>query len=333
MPTDPSTRARLPHWLAAIIRPLIAVVIGLAAGMIIIGLSGGSPLFAIGELLKAGFTCGTTGACAFLTTLQYATPLALLGLSAALSLRAGIFSLGQYGCMLLGAAMATSVASSWQHPLLALLGAMLVGALWGVLPAALKLGLGVNEIISSIVLNAISGFGLIFFSLARLPEPARLVPLVPGTKLTAGIFIAFASAVLLQAYLFRGTRGYAARMSGQAPAFAQFAGIPVWRSVMGASLIAGAVAGLAGAIEILGVHYHFVQDFTENIFDGVIVALLGQLHPLGVLLAAIFLGGLRLGSLTGLLLGAAVPRELGSIMVGIMVLAMSARVFWHRQRP
>lgn len=123
-------------------------------------------------------------------------------------------------------------------------------------------------------------------------RPARLAPLAPGTKLNAGIILALLAALLVYVHLWRSASGYEQRMAGEAPLFAKFGGIRERRAVMRAMLISGGLAGLAGGIEVLGVHYRFVQPFSGGGgFDGVAVALLGQNHPLGVTLAAILLGG------------------------------------------
>jgi simple sugar transport system permease protein len=115
-------------------------------------------------------------------------------------------------------------------------------------------------------------------------------------------------------------------MAGFAGRFARYGGIPERRPILFALLISGGLAGLAGAVEVLGVHYRFVDSFSAvSSFDGVIVALLGQIHPLGVALAAIFLGGIRAGALTGLQIQTGVPREMGGALIALMLLFLSAR--------
>ncbi len=312
-----------------VLKPVLAAVFGLAAGMLFVLFTQSSPLFAFKALMTAGFGCRAANDCALLTNLQWATPLILSGLSAAVAFRAGIFSIGQAGQMVLGAAMASQLGSQLNLPgamqiIAALAGAAAVGALWGVIPGILKVRLGVNEIISSFVMNQVALFFLFLFRMGRIPESVRLLPLAAGTKLNGGFYIAMACLLIVFLLLFRSTGGFAWRMSGQAPFFARFAGIHTARSVALAMCLSGALAGLGGGIEVLGVHYHFVSSFTENPFDGVIVALMGQAHPLGIFLSAIFLGGVRLGSLNGLLLEAGVPRELGGAMIAIMVLLMTA---------
>jgi simple sugar transport system permease protein len=170
---------------------------------------------------------------------------------------------------------------------------------------------------------AVLSVGLV--RLRRVGDTARLAPLVHGTKLNAGIILALLTAVLVYVHLWRSASGYEQRMAGQAPLFAKSGGIRERRAVMRAMLISGGLAGLAGGIEVLGVHYRFVQVFSGGGgFDGVAVALLGQAHPVGVTLAAILLAGVRLGATNGLQLKANVPRELGGAMIAMMILFVSA---------
>jgi simple sugar transport system permease protein len=113
-------------------------------------------------------------------------------------------------------------------------------------------------------------------------------------------------------------------MAGGAPRFARFGGIRDGRAVIRAALLSGGLAGLGGAIEVIGVQYRLVGQFSAlDEFDGIIVALVGQLQPVGVLLGALFLGGIRLGALNGLQMVAGVPRELGSALIALFVLFVS----------
>jgi simple sugar transport system permease protein len=122
-------------------------------------------------------------------------------------------------------------------------------------------------------------------------------------------------------------------MSGQAETFAAYAGMRAKWAVVGGMAVSGMLAGLAGALEVLGVHYRFVSNFSSvDQFDGIAVSLLGQLHPLGVVLSAFLLGGLRLGALNGLQLQTAVPRELGDAVIALTMLlvAMPRLLQWRR---
>ncbi|KAA3648280.1 MAG: ABC transporter permease [Chloroflexi bacterium] len=313
-------------------RPVLAALVGLLAGGLFLLFSGEAPLRSYRLLLTAGFGCGQLDNCSFWTTLQFATPLMLAGLSAAVAFRAGVFSIGQAGQMVLGAGFAAWVAyqtlpAGW-HPLLALLAAAVAGAIWGVIPGLLKVGIGVNEIISSIVLNAVAGFlvGFVPLDFGTINQTAQLSTLAPATKLNQGFFIALIAVVIVYLYLWSSAAGYRQRMVGQAPGFARYGGYKELRTVTLALLFSGSLAGLAGAIEVLGVHYRFLVGFSadEN-FDGILVALLGQSHPLGIVLAAIFVGGVRLGALNGLQIQAGIPRELGNVMLAVMALLMAGQ--------
>ncbi len=322
-----TVEAKLSH---RIIKPILAALFGLLVGGLFIFFTQTRPLDAYRALLTAGFGCRAAGNCAWWTTLQWATPLIFSGLAAAVSFRSGVFNLGQAGQMALGAAFAAWAGSLMPegtplHPLLALAVAAVAGAVWALAPGLLKVTLGVNEIISSLVMNQIAFFVIGSIPMRRyIAESARLAPLAAGTKFNSGFLLAVAALVLVFFFLFRSGGGFAVRMSGQAPEFARNAGMHPLRSVAAAMLISGALAGLGGAVEILGVHYHFVTDFSTGSFDGLVVALLGQTHPIGIFFSSIMLGGIRLGSLNGLLLDAGVPRELGDAMIAIMVIFMCA---------
>jgi ABC-type uncharacterized transport system permease subunit len=322
-----------------ILRPLTAAIIGLLIGGLFVLLTGNSPLEALQVLFKAGYGCESGSNCAILTTFQYATPLVLVGLSAAVAFRTGIFSIGQAGQMVLGAAAANWVASRAHlgpilHPAAALALAALFGMVYGIFPALLKIYFNINEILSTIFLNYIANFLLRFIPSGYghwIPENARLASIAYGTKLNTGFFIALAVLVLTSIWLWRTASGYDIRMSGQNPLFAKSGGIkPSWAIVLG-MMVSGALAGLAGGIEVLGVHYHFVQNFTgSDVFDGVMVALIGFSHPIGVLFSAFVLAGVRLAAMTGLSIQMGIPRSIGGMLISTMVIVMGAEGIYIR---
>jgi simple sugar transport system permease protein len=334
--------AEVPLRLASLLRRslrgvavlLLPVLLSFLAGAVLILAAGQDPLRAYANLLEAGFNCNPgPGRCALLTALQFATPLILSGLSATVALRGGFFSIGQVGQMLFGAAAASWLAGNVSlphtvHPAAALLGAALFGGLWGLVPALLKHFVGVNEVLSTLLLNPIA---TVLVGLVRLPRAdlsARLPPLIPGTKLSAGILIALTAALLVYLFLWHTTRGMEMRANANAPRFALYGGMPVHMPVLLAMVLSGALAGLAGGVEVLGVHYHFVSSFSAvNDFDGLIVAFAGHLHPAGVVLFAFLLGGLRTGSLVGLQMQAGIPRELGSALIAFMLIFVATHRF------
>ncbi len=309
---------------------MLAVIASLLIGSVLILPAGVNPVRGYYWLFRAGFGCrGAGGFCALLTALQYATPLILGGLSAVVAFQAGIFSIGQAGQMILGAGLATYLANRLflpgiLIPATALTGGILAGAAYGLVPGVLKVKLKVNEVIVTLILNSMALAFVGGVGFWRIPEAARLAPLVPGTKLNGGLLIALAASIFTYVLLRHTGRGYEQRMAGRALLFARFGGIRSDRALIRAMAISGGLAGLAGAIEVLGVQYRFVSQFSAvEDFDGIIVALMGQLHPFGVILSGMFLGGIRLGALNGLQLEASVPRELGSALIALFVLLVS----------
>lgn len=324
----------MTHYLRQIGWLLLPVLLSLFAGALLILAAGQNPLLAYANLFEAGFSCKAgPGRCALVTAMQFATPLILSGLSATMALRGGFFSIGQIGQMLFGAAAASWLAGNLAmpkviHPAVALMGAALLGGLWGLVPALLKHFVGVNEILSTLLLNPIAGVLVGLVRLPRVDVSARLSPLISSTKLTAGIFIALGAAFLIYLFLWRTTRGMEIRSNASAPRFALYGGMPAHKPVLLAMALSGALAGLAGGIEVLGVHYHFVSNFSAaNDFDGLIIAFTGQLHPAGVVLFAFLLGGLRTGSLVGLQIGSGIPRELGGALIAFMLIFVATSQF------
>ena len=322
--------------LARLLIPPLAVISSLFVAGLFVLLTDAAPLTACGHLLAAGFGCRAPGRCALLTTLQFATPLLLTGLSAAVAFRAGVYSVGQAGQMVLGAAAAAWLGFQLNlpgivHAIVALAGGAAAGAGWGWVPGALKKYLNINEVIVTLVMNQLAVLLVGLVRLQRVAESARLAPLARGTKLNPGIILALLAVGLVHAYLWHLASGYEQRMAGQASRFAEFGGIRERWVVVRGMVLSGGLAGLAGAIEVLGVHYRYVSAFAGgNGFDGVAVALLGQSHPIGVTLAAILLAGVRLGATNGLQLKSAIPRELGGAMIAMMILFVSAERLYSR---
>ena len=322
------------HYLKRIAWLFLPVFLSLFVGALLILAAGQNPFLAYANLFEAGFSCRAgPGRCALVTALQFATPLILSGLSATVALRGGFFSIGQIGQMLFGAAAASWLAGNLSlptivHPAVALVGSALLGAFWGLISALLKHFIGVNEILSTLLLNPIASVLVGLVRLPRVDLNARLLPLIPSTKLTAGIFIALAAALLIYVFLWRTTRGMEIRANAGAPRFALYGGMPTHRPVLLAMILSGALAGLAGGVEVLGVHYHFVSNFSAvNDFDGLIIAFAGHLHPAGVVLFAFLLGGLRTGSLVGLQIGSGIPRELGSALIAFILVFVATNRF------
>jgi simple sugar transport system permease protein len=143
--------------------------------------------------------------------------------------------------------------------------------------------------------------------------------------------MALAAALLIYLFLWRTTQGMEMRANANAPRFALYGGMPVHSPVLLTMALSGALAGLAGGLEVLGVQYHFISNFSAvNDFDGLIIAFAGHLHPAGVVLFAVLLGGLRLGSLVGLQIESGIPRELGGALIAFMLIFVATSRFSYR---
>lgn len=283
-----------------------------------------------------------------------AIPLTLIALGIAIAFRSGILNIGAEGQMLVGilAASATAIAlPGLPKPLLvtlAVLAGAAGGAVWGGIAGFLKARLGVNEILSTVMLNYIAAQFYTFLlrgpmmdpeelvtgsgtpQTVRIPRGAWLDRLLPGTRLHAGAFLALALAVLVFILLWRTTAGFRMRAAGAEAKAARYAGIRVERYLVAAMLLSGAFAGIAGAVEILGVHRRAIEGVSGGYgFTGIVVSLFGGLHPAGIVPASFFFGLLLLGAdMTQRL--ADVPANMVLVLQGAIILAIvSARQFMN----
>ena len=267
------------RWL----HPLVAMILSLLIGMLFILPTGENPLAVYAAWFEAGFSCHSgAGRCALLTAWQYATPMILSGLSAMMAFRVGLISIGQFGQMVVGAGVTTLLVSVLPWPpmvrgVTAVILAISAAALWSAIPGFLRAFLHINEVITTFLMNSFALAVVAPVSFWRIPADIQLTPLVATTKLTAALFIALAVALGMHLYLWRTIAGLTVRMSGQAASFAQYAGMKARWAIVGGMAVSGMLAGLAGALEVLGVHYRFVSNFSSvDQFDGIAVSLLGS---------------------------------------------------------
>jgi ABC-type uncharacterized transport system permease subunit len=337
---DPETRKKLRDNLAV---PLLAVLSGMLVASVFILMTRTNPIAAYVKLFQAAFSCESLSRCNMFVTLQLATPLILTGMSAVVAFRSGMFSLGQMGQLMLGGMVAAWLGyavhlPAFIHPLVAMIAAMLVGAAYGWLPGVLRVKLGVNELVCTIVMNNIAALYvryLINFPLRAdtsttahsplIDDTARLMVFSSASKLGTGFIIAVVVAILVHYYMSRSSRGYEERIAGQASLFARFGGIHSDRAAIRGMLISGALAGLAGALLALGVYYRMLDGFEGGVgFDGVTAAILGGTNPIATLLVAIFFAGVRQGAQVGLQFAFRIPRELGGGIIALMILFVAA---------
>lgn len=305
---------RLP--LGAIVSPaqfVLGTLLALAVGALILLIFGENPVTAYQALIKGALGSKRTIA----ETMLSATPLILGGLAVAVGFRCGLFNMGVEGQIVLGgllpAYLGYALSLPWYlHLPLGLLSGSLVGAAWGAIPGYLKARYRIHEVITTIMLNYIA-FAIGSYMVAvggpmkeiteslpaspKILETARLPRLLAGTRLTAGIIIALITAGLVWVFLFKTRLGFKLRAVGLNRDAAEYAGISPQRFTVLAMVLSGALGGLAGAVEVLGVHYRFFENFSPGYgWDAIAVALLGLLHPAGVVAAAFLLGILRSGS-------------------------------------
>jgi ABC-type uncharacterized transport system permease subunit len=306
-----------------------ALLAGLGVLALGLELTGYHPASALGALWSGAFGSWYAITSA---TLVRSVPLIVIGLGLALSFRAGAFNIGAEGQFYAGAIAATWLglhAGSLPWPLavaVVLAGAVLAGALWVAVPVLLRLRYGVLEVISTLLLNFVAEAMTslmvqgplqesqgIYPQSDAISESARL-PLLPGTRLHAGILLALAGAVVLRHLFARTLWGFQLRAVGLGPRAAEISGRIDSRWIAAAALaLSGAIAGLAGGVEVAGVSYALFQNLSPGYgFTAIAVALLGRLHPLGVVLAALLFGALEAGA-------GAMQREAGVPAVAVYV--------------
>jgi len=279
-------------------------------------------------------------------TLTRATPLILSGLAVAVAFRARLFNIGAEGQLYAGALAAVAVGGTLAGrtpdtaPALLFVLMMLVAALAGALlligPAWLKVRLGVDEVVTTLLLN----FIVLLFVSAMLDGPMKdpgamgwpqSVPLAPAleleklverTRVHTGLLWALGCALLLWVMLRSTVLGFDIRALGAQARAAAFAGVPVTRTMMLVALISGALAGLAGAIEVAGRTSYLTLDMSPGYgYSGIVIAMLAGLHPLGVVLAGIFVAGVLVGA-DSMSRALGVPTYLADVIVALALLSV-----------
>ena len=339
LPARPGpSRLLRSEGLHALLASLAAFALALAIGAVLILVSGRDPVAAYAAL--AGGAFGSLDRVAF--ALNKATPYILVGVGVALCFRANVINIGGEGQIAVGGLAATALALTVPLPAPLLLPATLAagalaGAAWAGIAAAIRLWRGVHEVLCTLLLNFV---GLLLVSEilagdlgehgAGFPQSPLLpagswLPRLPGSTLHGGIVIAALAAVAGSLALWHTTFGFRLRVIGASRSAAAYAGISFWRAALGAMLVSGALAGLAGAIEVVGIHRRLIEGFSTGIgFTGVGIALLAGSRPLAVLPAGLLFGFLEAGALS-MQRQVGVPSSLVPIIQGLtMVLVLCA---------
>jgi len=272
------------------------------------------------------------------------TPYILAGLAVALSFRGGLFNIGAEGQLFVGGLASAYVGYSltglpwFVHLPLALLAGTCAGAVWGAIPGLLKARTGAHEVINTIMMNYVA-FRLTDYMLTGGPMTrADGLPITPEVlpsaylpslfprpmRLHAGFFLALALAALVYWFLWKTTYGFEIRMVGANPRGARYAGVRISRTIVLTMALSGALAGLAGSNQILGLDHRMVRAFSTGYgFDSIALALLGNSHPLGVVLSSLLFGFLRAGA-ARMQSVADVPVEIIRVVQGMVIVFVAA---------
>ena len=338
-----------------IFQPILAVVLGLALGLGVTALAGENPWRVFKILVHGAF--GTRND--FGMTLFYSTPLIFTGLSVAIAFHAGLFNIGAEGQLTMGALAAAAVGALWPGmpsmvaPVLAGLGAILAGMIWGAIPGWLRARRGSHEVINTIMFNFIAAGLASYVTLYLLKNPESQNPetrhvganylLHPfdffnGAPVSAALLLALVAAVLVWVFLWRTALGFEIRAVGQSESAARAAGIDTARIRIVAMALAGGLAGMVGMGEVLGNSGNFRVGFSaEYGFLGIAVALLGRNQPLGIVAAALLFGALHKGAAALDMDTEHVTKELSLILQALVILSVSADGLWgwmkRRRQP
>jgi ABC-type uncharacterized transport system permease subunit len=343
-------------WRELFILPLAAMFLAMLIGALIMMATSVAPATILQSFIAMAH--GSVGSLhAISETLTAAIPLVLAGLGIGLAFRAGLFNIGAEGQMVVGglaaaiASFSVTGLSIWLHLPLVLLVGLAIGAVYAAIAGLLKAATGAHEVISTIMLNLIS-IRLLDYML-RQPfiqkegrsdpiskavlesaELPRILEFLDGNlRLHAGLFIMLSAVAVIYWLLFRSKLGFAFRISGENPGAARYAGIRAGLTIVMAMAIAGALAGLAGAIQVSGVLGRATPGFTAGIgFDAIAVALLGRSHPVGILLAGLLFGALEAGG-RQMQVDAGVSIDMIGIMQALIIIFVAAPLLVRRIFP
>ena len=341
----------------AVLAPVVAVVLALLLGGLILLALGSNPVEAYLSMWEGAFGNPFENPTRLINTITRSIPLLLVAVGICIAFRGGVINIGAEGQLLIGAISVTAFSVGVGDRLpplifvpLALLVGSGAGAIWGAVPGYLKARFAVNEILSTVMMNQIA-IQFVLFLLSgplidprevelgtRIPQSAKLPTavwlgrLLPPTRLHAGLFIALITAVLVWLLLWRTPLGYRLRAVGQSRDASRYAGISVPLYLTLALTLSGALAGLAGAVELIGVPHRMVEGFAVGYgFAGIVVALFGRLHPLGAIPSAFFFGAMLTGA-ERMQRTIQVPSATIIAIQGIVVLFVVSSDLWVRRR-
>lgn len=330
----------------ALAQPIGSVIVSLIIGGIVMAAFGFDPLQGYWGLFRYAFLSEFN----LTVTILNSVPLVFTGLAVAFAFRCGLFNIGAEGQLLVGSLFAGWLGTLVHLPMiitvpLLLVVGTLVGAAWALLPGILKATTGAHEVITTMMMSWIGLYLTSYLVKNVLMDPrstipasdkitdqARLLTLDKAlpflfrspTRLHLGVFVALLAAVFIWYLLTRTSLGFEVRSVGSNPFAAEAGGVSIRRNIILALLISGGLAGLAGTVEILGLHYRVYDRFSAGYgFTGITVALLAKNHPLGVIPAAVLFGALTNGG-AGMQLQAGIPVDIVDVLSGVIIFLVAA---------
>lgn len=324
-------RKRKETSLTGVIVPVLSILLAVAIGAVIMAFLGANPVLALKSLVMGAFGSKPNLG----TTFAKATPLIFTSLCACFAYKCGVFNLGGEGQFIMGSIAACYVTLTLgitgpAAVLLALVAGAAAGGIWGFIPGILKITRGQNEMIISIMFNYIATLlmGVVYTNWLRegsvpqtqaVPKESQLPRMITGMRMTWGFAIAIALGILIYIFLYRTSGGFKFRAVGINATASRFNGFPVNRYILFSFIISGAIAGLGGAQELLGTQFRLINGFAAGYgFDGVAMALIGQLHPIATVFVAIFFAALRAGATT-MQAATGVPTSVSDIIQALVI--------------
>ena len=343
--------------------PVIAVVAAFIVGGIVVLLVGDNPIKVYGLLLGSAFSWPD----GIGVTLFNATPLIFTGLAVAVAFRCGLFNIGAEGQLYVAAFLTAwvsiklggTVVDVFGKPIdyswaslpavalvpLAILTAIIAGAVWGAIPGLLKAKFGAHEVITTIMMNFIAVALVSYFTQyyykapgdpimqtvpigdsAQIPRLSAFIPGVPAhVPINMAFVLAIVACVFVYVFLWRTKWGFEIRATGASPSAAEYGGISTGRQIVVAMAVSGALAGMVAINEVLGYRYRYYDGFSANYgFTGIAVALLGRNHPVGVFLAALLFGGLIRGGIFVDAFSEKVSKDIVEVLQAVVILFVAA---------
>ena len=352
-----SQNQALPFWINAILLPFLNLLTAFIAIAVIFLLIGVDPIEATKILILGAF--GYQEGIGFM--LYYTTNFIFTGLAVAVAFQAGLFNIGGEGQAYiggLGAGLACLLLSQWLPGLLviplAIIASAIFGAAWAYIPAALQAYRGSHVVITTIMFNYLAAALMVYLMVNVIREPGQMSPQsaefdssmwllsmhdllaifgieIESSPLNVSLFLALFAAVFVWIFIWHTRWGYQIRTTGSNPQAAIYAGIKPSKIIILSMLISGALAGMVGVNEILGVNHRLLLDFHVGYgFAGIAVSLMGRNHPLGIIIASLLFGVLYQGGAELAFEMSGITRDIVVVMQGLVILFSGALEFLYK---